>query len=64
LKTNNRNKPFNSILRFIFPGHRKLKYMFQKDIAYRTQKVNKLKGPREDASVKLGREKRATYSGE
>ena len=42
---------------------RKKKVQNIQDTVHRTQKVNKLKGPNEDASVPLGREKKATIKG-
>ena len=43
---------------------RKNKVQNIQDTVHRTQKVNKLKGPNEDASVPLGREKKEISSGE
>ena len=43
---------------------RKKKYRIPKIQSTELKKVNKLKGPSEDASVPLGREKKAITSGE
>ena len=42
----------------------KTKYRIPQDIVHITQNVTRLKSPDEDASITLGREKKATTSGD